>query len=46
MKVPASHIRHMKSKKMFNKNMAQIENRRKVLRDATKERKNEMKETV
>lgn len=39
MKVPASHIRHMKSKKIFNKNKAQIENQRKVLRNATKERK-------
>ncbi|MFH1520251.1 MAG: hypothetical protein ABID61_01260 [Candidatus Micrarchaeota archaeon] len=39
MKVPSSHIRHMKSKKIFNKNRAQIENQRKVLRAVTKERK-------
>lgn len=39
MKVPASHIRHMKSKKIFNKSRAQIVNQRKVLRTVTKEGK-------
>jgi hypothetical protein len=36
MKGPASHFRHIKSKKLFQKARVQVENRRKIERHAAK----------
>lgn len=39
MKVPASHIRHIKNKKLFNKGRAYLEARGEVLRHSARRRK-------
>jgi len=39
MKVPASHIRHIKNKKLFNQGKAHLETQRKVIKHVSKKQK-------
>jgi hypothetical protein len=39
MKVPASHIRHLKNKKMFNESKAYLEAKREVMKHGHRKRK-------
>ena len=39
MKVPASHIRHLKNKKMFNESKAYLETKRAVNKHGNRKRK-------